>query len=388
MQQTSENIHSASRAASTSSHSHHPLAGPRRPLPRYSGYNDIQTLDIDDNGSIEVLDPYDTSISLQIQNQRKKSVHSVDELDGEGCLALASPIERSTRSSFEGRNEPLSSSTRPGRTSTESVTRSTGREETGWRRSSPSPPVNHGPLNGSSLFRQAVVRRGAMDGSLSDPDVAPTTPVFDAGGFGASLTVGPSPPHGLSSPRNFGTRPLLVSSRSVLSEVIRNSPFMNPKPLQQEDSNGTMGMSVDVNSVESFMQPNIVDLEEGPESLSSTLHSSRMMRARGKELPLRLYVATFLTVIVPQQLYLHLLLRLPYMYHSRVTQILLDANLTLEQMKELTLWDSVDGQPLKPVGDSNLLRAYSRLKKNWESFIDNVLREWKTLNIISGLLLS
>jgi hypothetical protein len=163
---------------------------------------------------------------------------------------------------------------------------------------------------------------------------------------------------------------------------------MNPKPLQQEDSNGTMGMSVDVNSVESFMQPNIVDLEEGPESLSSTLHSSRMMRARGKELPLRLYVATFLTVIVPQQLYLHLLLRLPYMYHSRVTQILLDANLTLEQMKELTLWDSVDGQPLKPVGDSNLLRAYSRLKKNWESFIDNVLREWKTLNIISGLLLS
>ncbi|KAF9449378.1 hypothetical protein P691DRAFT_667543, partial [Macrolepiota fuliginosa MF-IS2] len=33
-------------------------------------------------------------------------------------------------------------------------------------------------------------------------------------------------------------------------------------------------------------------------------------------------------------------------------------------------------------------KAYLRLKKNWEDFIDNLLREWKTLNIISGLLLS
>ncbi|KXN85212.1 hypothetical protein AN958_11577 [Leucoagaricus sp. SymC.cos] len=33
-------------------------------------------------------------------------------------------------------------------------------------------------------------------------------------------------------------------------------------------------------------------------------------------------------------------------------------------------------------------RKFRRLKKDWECFIDNVVREWKTLNIISGLLLS
>ena len=31
---------------------------------------------------------------------------------------------------------------------------------------------------------------------------------------------------------------------------------------------------------------------------------------------------------------------------------------------------------------------YERLKVTWESFIDSIMREWKTFNIISVLLLS
>lgn len=33
-------------------------------------------------------------------------------------------------------------------------------------------------------------------------------------------------------------------------------------------------------------------------------------------------------------------------------------------------------------------QSYVRMKANWEIFIDGLMREWKTFNIISGLLLS
>ena len=39
-------------------------------------------------------------------------------------------------------------------------------------------------------------------------------------------------------------------------------------------------------------------------------------------------------------------------------------------------------------GITTVLPQYERLKTTWESFIDNVMREWKTLNILSALLLS
>ncbi|KAF7770741.1 hypothetical protein Agabi119p4_6715 [Agaricus bisporus var. burnettii] len=100
---------------------------------------------------------------------------------------------------------------------------------------------------------------------------------------------------------------------------------------------------------------------------------------------------TFLTDVLPHQAYLHCLLRLPYLYFSRVEQIFDSANLTLEQMKHMALQISVHGGG----GDDDdgkvtpeIPKGYSRLKKSWERFIDSLLREWKTLNIISGLLLS
>ncbi|KAF9449379.1 hypothetical protein P691DRAFT_653906, partial [Macrolepiota fuliginosa MF-IS2] len=75
------------------------------------------------------------------------------------------------------------------------------------------------------------------------------------------------------------------------------------------------------------------------------------------------------------------------MYFSRVNQIFVDAHLTLEEIKEMGLRDSAGGQPAH-IRRSKMPKTHSRLKKNWEEFIDNLMREWKTLNIISGLLLS
>ncbi|KXN85211.1 hypothetical protein AN958_11576 [Leucoagaricus sp. SymC.cos] len=105
-----------------------------------------------------------------------------------------------------------------------------------------------------------------------------------------------------------------------------------------------------------------------------------------EEIPLKTYILVFLTSILPRQIYLHCLLRLPYMYFSRVDQIFVDANMTLEEIKEMALREGVADQERGRL--SQMPKTYLRLKQSWEYFIDNLLREWKTLNIISGLLLS
>ncbi|KAF9449383.1 hypothetical protein P691DRAFT_728037 [Macrolepiota fuliginosa MF-IS2] len=104
-------------------------------------------------------------------------------------------------------------------------------------------------------------------------------------------------------------------------------------------------------------------------------------------MPLKECVIVFLTTIIPRQFYLHCLLRLPYLYFSRMDQIFKDADLTMEEIKEMPLRDGIAGY-LQGGSRPNMPWAYLRLKQDWEDFIDNLLREWKTLNIISGLLLS
>lgn len=106
-----------------------------------------------------------------------------------------------------------------------------------------------------------------------------------------------------------------------------------------------------------------------------------------------------MTDTLPRQVYLHFLLRLPYLYFSRVDRIFQEADLTLEEVKEMALQASAEdnktfqynildmGLYYHPEG-TNLSPAYQRLKSAWEHFIDNLMREWKTLNIVSVLLLS
>ncbi|TFK37839.1 hypothetical protein BDQ12DRAFT_140223 [Crucibulum laeve] len=103
------------------------------------------------------------------------------------------------------------------------------------------------------------------------------------------------------------------------------------------------------------------------------------------------YISTFIFDIIPRQIYLHLLLRLPSLYFSRVTGIFEEADLSMPEIKKMALetssaWrDSSRGLPhvlsLEPA--SNLY-----LKYTWEAFIDSLMREWKTLNIVSILLVS
>ena len=104
--------------------------------------------------------------------------------------------------------------------------------------------------------------------------------------------------------------------------------------------------------------------------------------------------AVFVAETLPRQIYLHLLLRLPSLYFSRVARIFEEADLTLPEIKKMALetalhspLGSLDGLSFE-TGIAVVPPQYERLKVTWESFIDSVMREWKTFNIISVLLLS
>ena len=106
------------------------------------------------------------------------------------------------------------------------------------------------------------------------------------------------------------------------------------------------------------------------------------------------YIAAFLLDTLPRQLYLYFLLRIPYMYFSRVTRIFEEAEMSMPQIKQGILEAAIQlKEPVKDVADAWKLEPvesvqYSKLQNTWKSFIDSLMREWKTLNIISVLLLS
>jgi hypothetical protein len=107
--------------------------------------------------------------------------------------------------------------------------------------------------------------------------------------------------------------------------------------------------------------------------------------------------------VVPRQIYLHLLLRFPALYFSRVTRIFQDANLGMGEIKRMALeavdLDKDEGlhrmlvyQGVFPQewhgGEGKASASYMNLRNSWQGFIDSLMREWKTLNIVSVLLLS
>ncbi|KAF8964518.1 hypothetical protein BDZ97DRAFT_1815490 [Flammula alnicola] len=107
------------------------------------------------------------------------------------------------------------------------------------------------------------------------------------------------------------------------------------------------------------------------------------------------YIYAFVVDTLPRQVYLNLLLHLPSLYFSRVTRIFEETELSMPKIREGVLEaarhlpDPETGIPPQwrhdlPIADLQ----YINLQKAWQLFIDSLMREWKTLNIISVLLLS
>jgi len=105
------------------------------------------------------------------------------------------------------------------------------------------------------------------------------------------------------------------------------------------------------------------------------------------------YATAFLLDTVPRQIYLHCMFRLPSLYFSRVTRIFEEAEMSMPEIKKMAL-EAASGWPAKDLNrgfifePQELTPPYASLQSSWQSFIDSLMREWKTLNIISVLLLS
>lgn len=90
------------------------------------------------------------------------------------------------------------------------------------------------------------------------------------------------------------------------------------------------------------------------------------------------------------QFYLHILLRLPSIYFSRVSRIFQEAEVSRAEMQALveSCAKGIDFPQAQEWGPPVVSPALTRFKDSWEDFIDTVIREWKTLNVVSALLLS
>ncbi|KAH9987928.1 hypothetical protein BJV74DRAFT_840524 [Russula compacta] len=101
---------------------------------------------------------------------------------------------------------------------------------------------------------------------------------------------------------------------------------------------------------------------------------------------------------LPRQLYLHSQLRLPSLYFSRVARIFEDAAVSRPEIQRIidacepVNAENMTGNVVLPFPEEwvppNVSPALARFKRSWEGFVDSLIREWKTLNVLSALLLS
>lgn len=81
--------------------------------------------------------------------------------------------------------------------------------------------------------------------------------------------------------------------------------------------------------------------------------------------------------MILRQVYRHVLLRIPSMYFSRVSRVFRTARIS-----------GKDIQDMRGTGELDATPQMVRFRDLWVDFIDQLIKEWKTLNVIAALLLS
>jgi hypothetical protein len=109
------------------------------------------------------------------------------------------------------------------------------------------------------------------------------------------------------------------------------------------------------------------------------MNISRTSRPRSRAVHILKLIFTFLFDTFPRQLYLSALLYLPTLYYTRVTRILEDAEQMIPAVRKLYSSNSPQQETASFIAS---------FKVSWELFVDSIMREWNTLNIVSVLLLS
>jgi hypothetical protein len=117
--------------------------------------------------------------------------------------------------------------------------------------------------------------------------------------------------------------------------------------------------------------------------------------AREKAINFLKVIASIVFDKVPRQLYLNALLHLPALYYSRVSRILDDAESAVSEVRKLytpgpkhTIMREFVEEEKRKEEEERSQREVAHFKSTWELFVDSIMREWKTLNIVSVLLLS
>lgn len=96
------------------------------------------------------------------------------------------------------------------------------------------------------------------------------------------------------------------------------------------------------------------------------------------------HVELFVTDVLPRQVYLLFLFRLPALYFLRVTRVFEEADLTLAEIKRMVLHVYAEDTYPEAI---NLYPACQKLITAWELLINKLVKEWETLNVVSVLLL-
>lgn len=127
--------------------------------------------------------------------------------------------------------------------------------------------------------------------------------------------------------------------------------------------------------------------------------------ASSRPIPHNLLLLSFIYVLICQQ-YLLLFLLIPSLYFFRVDQVLKSADLTIEEITYLATRNGGSGRigdntpkennrsqsstqdnlSYDPQDLASLLPSYEKLRHEWRDMIRDFVEEWKTLNVVSAVL--
>ncbi|KAI6155961.1 hypothetical protein BKA82DRAFT_1006775 [Pisolithus tinctorius] len=224
------------------------------------------------------------------------------------------------------------------------------------------------------------------------------------------------------------TCPPSLSPGSDLPFRLPNSPARHtssPLLLRQDVTpSSSSGLRIHIPTISTTSQCKQPDLQRSP--ISPTLKMSRWGRHRQEppfipvdpfnqgpdieQKPIRKYGARECLTNTLRQAYLLLMLGLPSLYFSRIARVFEEAEVSQPDIDRLiracqanqdrrvrmspipqtaNVYRHDHGLPFSDDWTTgNEGQQLIRFKNSWESFIDSLLREWKTLNLVSALLLS
>lgn len=84
--------------------------------------------------------------------------------------------------------------------------------------------------------------------------------------------------------------------------------------------------------------------------------------------------------------YNYFLFNLPALYFLQVSRVFVDVDLSISNLRCIVLESSVGPAPPLRSGLVDSSEPYEQLKRSWNQLINDLIEEWKTLNIISVLL--